>query len=60
MTKVLITLLFKQMEKIKLGSWRPITLLNVTYKIYTTASQMRLQPVPIKVISAKKTSFLPL
>lgn len=36
-----------------------ITLLNVTYKIFTKALQMRLQPIFMEVISCDLSTFLP-
>lgn len=38
----------------------PITLLNVIYKIYSKALQIRLQPIPLEVIGVDETMFLPL
>jgi hypothetical protein len=38
--KRLITLLHKGVKKKQLSNWKPITLLNVTYKIFAKAIQM--------------------
>jgi len=43
MTSRTITLLFKTGDKADLANWRPITLLNVSYKIVAKALQIRLQ-----------------
>lgn len=51
MTRGLISLLHKGGDKTKLTNWRPITLLNVAYKIYAKALQLRLQPVLMEIIS---------
>jgi hypothetical protein len=41
----LIILLHKRGDHLSLGNYRPITLLNSTYKIYAKCLQCRLQPV---------------
>lgn len=42
LTNELISLIHKGGEHEKLSNWRPITLLNVAYKIYAKALQLRL------------------
>jgi hypothetical protein len=42
-----------------LTNWRPISLLNVAYKIVAKALQRRLQPLLSEVISPDQTTFLP-
>jgi hypothetical protein len=59
-TKGLIALLHKGGERGKMTNWRPITLLNVGYKIYAKALQLRLQPILIEMISFDQSAFLPL
>jgi hypothetical protein len=56
----LISLLHKRRERCKLTNWRPITLLNVAYKLYAKALQLRLQPVLMEIISPDQSAFLPL
>ena len=41
-TKALIALLYKEGERKQMTNWRSIILLNVGYKIYTKALQLRL------------------
>lgn len=59
-TKGMIALLDKGGEHTKLTNWRPIMLLNLSYKIYAKALQLRLQFVLMEVISLEKSVFLPL
>jgi hypothetical protein len=40
--KGLITMLFKATDKDNLSNWRPITLLNASYKIFAKVLQVRL------------------
>lgn len=60
LTNGLISLIHKGGECEKLSNWRPITLLNVAYKIYTKALQLRLQPILMEVISFDQSAFLPM
>jgi hypothetical protein len=59
-TKGAITLLHKGQERGRLTNWRPITLLNVAYKLYAKTLQLRLQPVLMEIISQDQSAFLPL
>ena len=59
MTRGLIFLLFKAGEREKLGNWRPLTLLNVTYKMLAKLLQLRLSSMLPKVISPDQTAFVP-
>ena len=59
-TKDLIAFLHKGGARIKLTNWRPITLLNVSYKIFAKALQLRLQPVFMEMISHDQLAFLPM
>jgi hypothetical protein len=55
----LITMLFKIGDKENFNNRQPITLLNVSYKIFAKAFQMRLQPVFMEVINKDQSPFLP-
>ena len=59
-TQGMIVLLHKGGDRQALTNWRPITLLNLGYKIYAKALQLRLQPVLMDVISPDQSAFLPL
>jgi hypothetical protein len=59
-TKGLIAFLHKGGARIKLTNWQPITLLNVSYKIFAKALQLRLQPVLMEMISHDQSAFLPM
>jgi exonuclease III len=59
-TSGMIALLHKGGERKTLTNWRPITLLNLSYKIFAKALQLRLQPVLTEVISCEQSAFLPL
>lgn len=59
-TEGLIALLHKGGGRSTLNNWRPITLLNVAYKIFAKALQLRLQPVLAEVISQDQSAFLPM
>jgi len=58
MTLGIIALNFKAGDRIDLTNWRPITLLNVSYKIIVKALQIRLQPLLCDVISQEQSTFL--
>jgi hypothetical protein len=60
MNEGLITMLFKARDKEDLSNWWPITLLNVFYKIFSKALQMKLQPILMEVIDRDQSAFLPL
>jgi hypothetical protein len=60
MTERLITLLHKGVGCSLLNNWRPITLLNLTYKIFAKALQIRLQPILREVIDHDQSAFLPM
>jgi len=59
MTSGIIVLIFKVGDYANLSNWRPITLLDVSYKIVAQALQIRLQNLLKDVISPKQTTFLP-
>jgi hypothetical protein len=54
-----IILLPKLSEAIRIEQYRPICLLNVSFKIFTKAALNRLTKVAHKVISLTQTAFLP-
>lgn len=56
-TKGMIALLHKGGSRAVLTNWRPISLLNISYKIYAKALQLRLQPVLMDVISPEQSAF---
>ncbi len=55
----LITMLFKIGDKENFNNRQPITLLNVSYKIFAKAFQMRLQPIFMEIINRDQCAFLP-
>ena len=57
-TRGLITLIPKSGDLKFLNNWRPITLLNVGYKIYAKALQMRLQDPLSEIISSDQSAYL--
>jgi hypothetical protein len=57
--KGLLALLHKGNATDDLANWRPISLLNVAYKIMANALQRRLQPLLSEVISPDQTAFVP-
>lgn len=57
-TEGLIALLHKGGGRNTLKNWRPIILLNVAYKIFAKALQMRLQPVLMELVSHDQSAFL--
>jgi hypothetical protein len=59
-TEGLIALLHKGGGRATLNNWRPITLLNVLYKLFAKALQMCLQAVLMEVISHDQSAFLPM
>jgi hypothetical protein len=54
-----IILLPKYREAIKIQQYRPICLLNVSFKIFTKVATNRISQIAKKVISPFKTAFLP-
>ena len=57
-TRGLITLIPKSGNLKFLNNWRPITLLNVGYKIYAKALQMRVQDPLSEIISPDQSAYL--
>lgn len=49
----------KDSDRRKIGNWRPISLLNIDYKILTKAMSLRLQPILKEIIHTDQTGFLP-
>jgi hypothetical protein len=60
MTKGLISLIFKSGEPDDLGNYRPIILLNTSYKISTKTLQLRLQSMLSEIIDLDQTVFIPM
>jgi hypothetical protein len=54
-----IVLLPKCQEATKIQQYRPICLLNVSFKIFTKVATNRLMVVALKVINPTQTTFLP-
>ncbi|WVZ85025.1 hypothetical protein U9M48_031988 [Paspalum notatum var. saurae] len=54
-----ITLLPKCQEVVKIQQFRPICLLNVSFKIFTKVATKRINMVAQKVIQPSQTAFLP-
>lgn len=59
-TRGMIALLHKGGDRQDLSNWRPITLLNLSYKIFAKALQLRLQPILMEIINPEQSAFLPL
>jgi hypothetical protein len=57
-TEGLIALIHKRGGRSTLNNWSPITLLNVSYKIFAKTLQRRLQPILMEVISHDQSAFL--
>jgi hypothetical protein len=55
----IITLLAKNKEAINIKQYRPICLLNVSFKIFTEVAVRRLTQVVDKLISQSQTAFIP-
>lgn len=49
----------KDADRSNISNWRPITLLNTDYKIYTKALALRVQSCVKEVISPDQTGFIP-
>ena len=60
MTCGVIPLLFKQGNRMRLANWRPIILLNATYKIFVKALKRYLQRFWEEVTDNDQTAILPL
>jgi hypothetical protein len=56
-TQGFIILIFKGGEKEDLNNWRPITLLNVAYKIFAKALQRCLQHMLMEIIDLVESAF---
>jgi hypothetical protein len=59
-TTSMIALLFKSRVRAALSNWHPITLLNLSYKIYAKALQLQVQLILMETISHEQLAFLPL
>ena len=60
MNKGLIVLLHKGGNREERANWRPVTLLNVPYKILAKALQRRIQPLMAEIIHENQTGFIPM
>ena len=58
-TDGLMFLLYKKKEKSKIENYRPITLLNTDYKIYTKTIAKRLAVIAPKIINEDQAGFIP-
>jgi hypothetical protein len=56
---VIITLLPKKAEAVKIQDFRPICLLNMSFRIFTKVLTNRINLVAQKVVSPSQTAFLP-
>ena len=59
-TRGLLALLHKSGDRPKLANWRPITLLNISYKLFTKVLQKCVQLVLMEIISPDQAGFLPM
>jgi hypothetical protein len=55
----IIRLLPKKLDKILIKDWRPLTLLQITYKIIAKLLAERLSPLQPGIISPRQTKFVP-
>lgn len=56
--KGILSLIFKKGDPTNLSNWRPITLLNVDYKIIARVLAFRLQNIIPKIISTDQNGFI--
>ena len=54
-----ITLLLKKTEAIRIEQFRPICLLNVSFKIFTKVETNRLTQIAYSVVHPSQTAFMP-
>ena len=54
----ILSLIFKSGDETSLNNWRPITLLNVDYKIIARVLAYRLQKVIAKVVSSDQNGYI--
>jgi hypothetical protein len=59
-TDGVIALLHKGGSRSLLNQWRPITLLNTSYKVFAKTLQLRLQSILMEIISPDQFAFLTL
>jgi hypothetical protein len=60
MTRGLIALIPKEGNRENLSNWRPITLLNSSYKFFAKVLQTRFQTLLPDIIHDDQSAFLPL
>ena len=56
--RAMITLLYKKGEREDIANWRPISLLNVDYKIITKLFSERLKPLLPKIIHSDQKGYV--
>ena len=54
----ILSLMYKKNDPLDLANWRPITLLNVDYKIAAYCLAQRIKPVLPKIISTDQNGFI--
>ena len=54
----MLTLLYKKGERADISNWRPISLLNVDYKIITKLLAERLKPLLPKIIHSDQKGYV--
>lgn len=54
----LIKLIPKEKQEDSINGWRPITLLNTSYKIIAKALSKRIKPITQEIVRSEQTSFL--
>ena len=54
----ILSLIFKSGDETSLSNWRPITLLNVDYKIIARVLAQRLQKVIAKIVSSDQNGYI--
>lgn len=57
-SRAIIRLIYKKGDRHLLKNWRPISLLNCDYKIFTTVLSKRLQSVLPKIINTDQTAYI--
>ena len=58
-TDGLLFLLFKKKDKCKIENYRPITLLNTDYKLYTKTIAKKLSEVAPTIVHEDQAGFIP-
>lgn len=58
MSRSVIKLIPKKPDRLKIGDWRPISLLTVAYKIIAKTMSFRLQPLMRKLVHEEQAGFI--